>query len=563
MVKPRLNSKLRDLILEECNKIASSREIVAAYAYGPYIYGCEGGRCYVDVLLVVKPHIILRCYLRHVGDLELSILMVDKRTFERDIEDEWFGGLITENLITPYEPLINGAYIFDREIYVKKRMILELLNSLILEYPEMSSEIMIAPEYFLYEVMVREASLFPPLTYRFLNLLREDVKARNVGLMMRGFRKALDLLINEGILEPSGEYLLINRDYIRKIREKRLFPIDLRSIRRRIIRHILRAPKLARSLLRDQEIYYGAPINFERVLEPPTHKLEDPKRYLFISTPLGLVSLSDKVTIEDFLRKILPKDKPFRFDIEKIGGALNTVYLLNLRVGDHTERMIVKVFKDWYSFKWFPLALWALGARGFSVLGKSRLEREYAINKFLSTHGIRVPKILYVSPGEKLIFEEYVDGISLIDVIRQIVRFKSRIDVPAKVIRKVGKEIAEIHNLDVALGDCKPENLIITIDGDLCFVDLEQASRGGDQAWDIAEFLYYSGHYLPSLSTEAAKIITKEFISGYLEAGGKIKNLKRAMSLKYMRVFGFFTQPSIILAIYSAYRETLKRMSRD
>jgi tRNA A-37 threonylcarbamoyl transferase component Bud32 len=129
----------------------------------------------------------------------------------------------------------------------------------------------------------------------------------------------------------------------------------------------------------------------------------------------------------------------------------------------------------------------------------------------------------------------------------------------ADVFRYVGREIAKVHRLGVSLGDCKPENIIITPDGKVYFVDLEQAEKEGDKAWDIAELLYYSGHYVSLSSRETARMMTRKFIEGYLEERGEIENLKKARSPKYLKVFSFFTPPHMIFTISSTCRETLKR----
>jgi len=117
-------------------------------------------------------------------------------------------------------------------------------------------------------------------------------------------------------------------------------------------------------------------------------------------------------------------------------------------------------------------------------------------------------------------------------------------------VKEVGRKIAEAHRLGVALGDCKPENIVVTKEGKTFFVDLEQATRDGNQAWDVAEFLYYSGHYVsPISSAKAAKIIAKNFIEGYLEAGGRKETVKKAGSARYVKVFSVFTPPHVILAV--------------
>jgi len=234
------------------------------------------------------------------------------------------------------------------------------------------------------------------------------------------------------------------------------------------------------------------------------------------------------------VKRTVPNGNKIKMKLEKLGGVLNTVYTLRLQREKKEEKIIVKMFKDWYGWKWFPLALWTLGTRGF--------------------------QIIYVSPKEQLIFQEYVEGETLTKIIKQICSSKEETASLTDILRKVGREIAKVHKLDVALGDCKPENIIITQDGRIFFVDLEQAERGGDQAWDIAELLYYSGHHAFLSSMETAEKITREFIEGYLEAGGKIENVKKARSPRYIKVFSFFTPPHILFAISNTCGEIVKSL---
>ena len=124
------------------------------------------------------------------------------------------------------------------------------------------------------------------------------------------------------------------------------------------------------------------------------------------------------------------------------------------------------------------------------------------------------------------------------------------------MVERVGRTIAEAHKLGVSLGDCKPENFVVTREGKTFFVDLEQATRNGNQAWDVAEFLYYSGHYVSPLSSaEAASIIAKNFVEGYLEAGGRRETVKKAASARYARIFSVFTPPQVIVAISNICRK--------
>ncbi|HIE18231.1 TPA: hypothetical protein EYP75_00750 [Candidatus Bathyarchaeota archaeon] len=117
--------------------------------------------------------------------------------------------------------------------------------------------------------------------------------------------------------------------------------------------------------------------------------------------------------------------------------------------------------------------------------------------------------------------------------------------------------MAKVHNLNVSLGDCKPENMKLTRDGRICFLDLEQAERGGDQAWDIAEFLYYSGHYAYMSPIKVPKKITENFVNGYLEGGGNTENIRKVKSPRYIKVFSFFTPPHILYVIANTCGKSL------
>jgi tRNA A-37 threonylcarbamoyl transferase component Bud32 len=228
------------------------------------------------------------------------------------------------------------------------------------------------------------------------------------------------------------------------------------------------------------------------------------------------------------------------------------VYLIKAYPKGIKKKVVVKRFKDWSGFKWFPLSIWSFGARTFAVLGRSRLERECAISEFLRCEGFNVPKILHVSHSERLVFMEYVEGEDLSNAIKRIATSKSRekAEVDLAKIMRVGEIFAQVHSLNVALGDTKPENIIFDPDGKVYLLDFEQASHDGDKAWDVAEFMYYSGHYLqPLYSNGKAELIASAFINGYLKGCGDVNIIRRAGASKYTRVFSVFTMPSIILAM--------------
>ncbi|MEM1543582.1 MAG: lipopolysaccharide kinase InaA family protein [Candidatus Bathyarchaeia archaeon] len=563
MVTELLGSDLREKIIEISLKESAPENVIAIAFYGPYAGGYADDKAALDILAITESEKIqIKSRSKTLDSKKARLLIASRRIFENDVESEWLGGIIAENILAPYKPLLNERYLWIQEVKAKKRIISEALNNLILGFPELSRNFMIKPEYFMFESMARRAALFPLITYRFINILRGGLRETNRFLIMKGFNAAIEELVSEGKIYWVNDYLKISEDYIESLRGKRGIRLInfFRNIRSSIIRYVLTVfPTIIDSLLDDYRIYrlYKG----DGGVDPPTHMLEDPKKYISIPTSSGTVLLSEKVTIEEFVRRTMPESQQnIRYEVKRLGGILNSVYKLRVIRDGGEEKFVVKIFKDWYGWKWFPLALWSLGTRGFAVLGKARLEREYSLNNYLLKSGVNVPKIICVSPSEKLLFQEYIEGKRLSEIIKQLYKEKDkdRRERLLSIIRRIGREIARIHLLGISLGDCKSENIILSPDDKIFFIDLEQAEVGGSQAWDIAEFLYYPGHYAIFSSIADAEIITREFLLGYLEAGGRIENIRRALSPRYIKVFSFFTPPHIIVAVSNVCRKILR-----
>jgi serine/threonine protein kinase len=174
------------------------------------------------------------------------------------------------------------------------------------------------------------------------------------------------------------------------------------------------------------------------------------------------------------VRRVLSAGKDSKVEIKGIGGVLNDVYLIRTFSNGEERKAVVKEFKDWSSFKWFPLTLWTIGARSFAVVGRSRLEKECAINEFLVSKGFNVPKVLCISHDERLIFTEYIEGEGLDKIVKRIGRLKNEIEAEKdlQLVAEVGETMAMVHSSDVSLGDTKPENIMVGKDGKMCSSDL-------------------------------------------------------------------------------------------
>jgi len=544
-------------VLDICKRIAGPREIVAACFYGSWVYAPAGYKGDVNVLLVLSVFRLgLKCFQKPLNETNVVVLAVDKGAFERDVDQGWLGEFVADKITVPYQPFVNEEYLWQREVQMKKRIIQELLENMVLEFPELSHEFLIKAEYFMYKAMKQRARLFPPITYSYLNMLSDDVKSKNIESIMKGYLQALRELAEEDKTAFSNEHIKITPTFIKTVKKRKLrIPPLLKSLQKAALTHLVSIfPKMTAPLTSEEEIFMKTHREVE--IEELSSQLEEPEEHVLIPTPFGPVALSDETTIEDFVRKTLPDGEVLDMEIEKIGGVLNDVYQIRLRKDKEEQKIVVKRFRDWHGFKWFPLALWAVGTKAFAVLGRSRLEREYAINQFLSSKGFLVPKVLHVSPQEGLIFKEFIEGENLVRVIKRIVSSKSKATADIALVKEVGKKIAEAHGLGVAFGDCKPENILVAKEGNPYFVDLEQATRDGNQVWDVAEFLYYSGHYVsPLSSTDVLEFIARKFIEGYLEGGGKKETVRSAWSPRYSKVFSVFTPPHVLLAISNICRK--------
>jgi Kae1-associated kinase Bud32 len=550
---------LNNQILEFCRHIAGSAKITAiAYVDNYSIKPKE--KTIIEVMLVVhgfQPRVMR--YMKTVREKTIFVFAVDQWIFERDIERGFLGEAIASKLIFPHSAIYGEDYLHEKEVMLKKRLILELLENLTLSFPELAHRIQIKPQYFMYEVLLNRIRIFPLLAYELSNLMNEITL--NETEPLGSYNEALRQLETEGKISFLDGYVKISKEFIAQCQDPRIKIINLSKNAPRTIFTSLFGifPQLMNIISQNTEAFLKTQkINWRK--QPDLNfLLIDSQKYIFFPTREGLVSLSDKIDIKAFAQKMLLNGQSEDIKIETLGGMLNDVYLINASANGIETKVLAKRFRDWSGFKWFPLTLWSLGARSFAVSGQARLAKEYATSEFLSSEGFNVPKVLHVSNAKRLIFMEYIDGENLSQAIKRIATATKQETTKGELakIGKTGEILAQVHSHNIALGDTKPENMLVKQDGTIYLIDFEQATQGGDKAWDVAVFLYYSGHYIqPFNDNGKAESIAKAFINGYLKAGGDIDVIKKAGTSKYTRVFSIFTMPSIIMAISNVCRKT-------
>lgn len=533
-------------MLEFARHIAGQSEIVAIAEVDDYSKNPANQRI-VEVMIILldfPPRLL--SYLKLIRGKTVFFFAVDQWVFERDIDRGLLGEAIAGKLVFPYSAFEGERYLQEKERELKQRLVVEILENLVINFPELAQRIRILPQYFMYEVLASRIRVFPLLNYEVADLT--CCLMQNEEQILQGYLTALKQLEAEQKIRQQDGYVYITKKFVETCQNPRKHIINLaKTMPRTLFTSLFGVvPQLmsivaqnAGALLKTQKL------NWLRQQEQPCHFV-DPQKYVFFPTAEGLVSLSDKIDIKGYTQRLLLKDQSQEVEVEPIGGMLNDVYLITAG----KRKVLAKRFKDWSGFKWFPLSLWSFGARSFSVSGQARLAKECAISGLLHGSGFNVPKILYVSNAERLVFMEYIEGESLSNKIKQYGNGKPENTEVLGIVERVGETLAKVHGHNVVLGDTKPDNILVKPDGTVFLIDFEQAQQGGDKAWDIAVFLYYCGHYLqPFDSSLKAEAIAEAFIEGYLKGGGNAEDIRKAGSPKYTRVFSIFTMPSIILAI--------------
>ncbi len=409
----------------------------------------------------------------------------------------------------------------------------------------------------MYESLVTRARLFSPIAEAVSRFIHESSKEEEKQHALHGYIDALAELEQEGVLSSKDGYVAISESLIVAAKSPKTRFVNLtKQVPRALFTSLFRIfPQILSEFAWNKEYWSKFPKNLGR--HRNLSSIVVPMEYVFVPTASGLVSLGNRADVETCARRVLKIPKNAATQMSRIGGMLNDVFLVKALIDGDEKRIVVKKFRDWSSAKWFPIAIWGLGTKTFAVLGVSRLERECAYNQLLGSHGFHVPRLLYVSPGARLVFMEYVGGEPFDRMIKRLAHSKdpAREKKEMKSIERIGRTMAKIHAAGIALGDTKPENFLIGEHGEVYLMDFEQSSRSGDMTWDVAEFLYYAGHYVtPLTESNVANLLAGAFIKGYLEAGGKAEVVRKAANPKYTKVFSIFTLPLVILSISNECR---------
>jgi len=539
--------KVTPRVRKLCYEIAGKNKIVAACLYGSRVCGYARPSSDYDVILIIDPYSRkVKYHYKKMGRVDISVLAVEKAIFEDDIDNAILGEFVAGRLTTPYVPLVNRDYLWKQETRMKKRIILETLENLIHRYKDFCCEILIDPHFFAYSKMQKRAMVYQPVKYSYVKMLSSGLGKQNILSIMKGYEEALRELHAENVVIFEDKYVKISKAFAEEVNKKIynvVVPLrETERVIRQYISHGFAGSVGPRIILKELAS------KVERELEEQSAELEDPKNYLYLHSAHGTVSLGDKYTFEDVITTGAPFGKVSELSFRNLGGTLNFVYLLSFRENNKERKVVAKRYEDWCGLKWMPLSLWTMGLQEFEVFGEKRLMNEYKMSGFLARHGVSTPEIYYINLEGRLLLQQYIEGRNFEEVIHRIFSKGHDVGEDLSLIRRLAQKIAEIHSLNVTIGDCKPENIILSPDDGIYFVDLEQAGKG-NPVWDIAEFLYYTGHY--TVEKKRIMPLVEAFTEGYIERGDA-QCIRDAGSLSYVRVFSLFTPPNILMEISKA-----------
>jgi len=158
-------NRLHEEMISLSNELSDSYDLTASCISSSESLNCLKKSNSCDCLLVLKDYDKgIRYDHRKINKkTDIAFLLVDKELFEIDVKKGKIGDFIAGRLLTPFSSLINPEYLLKMEQVFKKRVIREEIESLIINYGELSRSIIIKPEYFVLARLSKRARTFPPL----------------------------------------------------------------------------------------------------------------------------------------------------------------------------------------------------------------------------------------------------------------------------------------------------------------------------------------------------------------------------------------------------------------
>ena len=513
-------------------KIAKKHKVVGVCLYGSRVAGYARPESDYDLIIVLEDYayILKYVYLKE-AELELSALVVDRNSLERDAESAFLGEFVVGRLLHIYETITNAELFRRLEIVYKKRVILEEISDIVRSTNILSTEITFPLEYIMFSKIRHRSLLYRNALYSFYKTYTGQNSVHNIEFALNGYQQAL-----KEILEVDNEMLILrSRGNLVQISEKSV------DVKRSMSVASLKLTKKFQEFTSYIIHAYAGRHTLQYVVKEAEAKITRQKKYSielpkFISTPRecywklpeGLLIIDDT----DWLDTIANSNGFSRYVISnrfRLGKSTSVVHTMSDPDDDSRKKTIVvkKLAKS-------KAIGWSSSARNYKVDPLFRLSIEYKALRYIRLLGLNSPVIESVVLGKKILVTEFIEGILISDIMKNCLN-RNTID-GLGWIKVAGEKIGMIHADKSTLGDINPSSLIIR-KGTLYITGAEQFGfRSGDPVWDIVSFI---GRGLKRTSnTIIAKQIVKEFLAGYseemtMEYMKKLINTKHYLELFY------------------------------
>ena len=538
----RLTAEERSTLGGIASSMVGSSSIAGLAAYGSKVAGYARPDSDYDLIVVPKRFREGIRY-RYVEEpVAASALIVDEQLLAQDAQSSLLGEFVVGRLLNVYEAIANPKLFIGIELDYKKRVLTEALLELSEDYGEFCRHLIVPYDYFLFEKLAKRAAMYPPALYSYVQTYTCPLGAENRGISMEGFASAAESLASRGFLSasPAGVTMVPEKmkgDAFTKVQS--IFSLTTRGLTQYAVHGY--AGRVGLSV-------YGreAQSKLKRMREAPRPIPE-------LEKPRSLLKLEEGVMIPD--ASLLEKElagllgfTTYSTRERDIGDPYSTTRVLTFIDGHRESSVVVKSYSDIRSLKWALLSIWAAAANKFSMTPMARLDREYAMTRSLRKNGVLVPAILAVAPGERVLVKEFISGQVLSSVVDGLLKGSSE---GMGHVSAYADLLAKVHAAGLAIGDAKASNVVVSSRG-LYLTDLEQSVAGGDMAWDLAEFLYYTAKL--STREEAMSGVARAFLGSYVSSGSR-ETVAKARSPKYYRPFQPFITPGMVRMLRELMRE--------
>jgi tRNA A-37 threonylcarbamoyl transferase component Bud32/predicted nucleotidyltransferase len=514
-------------------RVANGRRVIAAMVYGSRVSGYARPDSDYDLLVVVDK---LRPRAKYVyGNYEeiyYSVLLVDEKAFRKDCSSAALGEFVSGRLLNRYQPITGETFLNENEAVLKRRVVVEGLQELFARYGPFTQHFILTSAYFLFNKLKKRAFIYPPVVYSYVKTYSGFEASVNTQASLECFDRQMDALCNEGILRKEAGGYRVEPEAEKKLKVSPIAPtVRLATTGvKQYVTHGLAGNVGAEVAIKELISKIGRSRSKTSVPE----NLEEPRTLL--SLPEGKLVFGG-----DWVEKAVEQlgaEQPYTSQSSPLGDFFSTATLHTVKSKSGEYKFVSKHYQDIWSLKWMVASVVALSARTFEARPLYRMSNEYEGLLRLKGLGVKTPRVLVVAPDDKVMVLEHLIGVPLEEMIRSKNIDLKRVE---GYCFQFGSTLGVLHSKGMTMGDTKPTNVLCT-DSSISIVDLEQFQRGGDEAWDVAEFAYYCATLA---GEEVTMRLMKSFVSGYLQHGEK-DVLYTASEESYIIPFQMLVQPPIL-----------------